>query len=55
MRDHQGDMDPENQAVNPLVIITPSDNIGNTVSTSNLSVEVTLAQFVRPSNSYCLS
>ena len=55
MRDHQGDMDPENQAVNPPVTITPRDNIGNTASTSNLSVEVTLTQFVRPSNSHCLS
>ena len=55
MRDHRGDMDPENQAVNPLVIITLSENIGNTVSTSHLSVEVTLTQFVRPSKSQCLS
>ena len=48
-------MDPENQAVNPPVTIMLRDNIGNTASTSNLSVEVTLTHFVRPSNSHCLS
>ena len=45
----------ENPEVNHPVIIIPRDSIGNIVSTSNLSVEVTLTQFVRPSNSYCLS